>query len=56
MDKKVLNASKGKIYTNGKAYGHTIELGVYDKADNWYEITESEYKQILAEQEEKHNG
>lgn len=50
MVTRKLTASEGMIYTNGKDYGHTVELGIYDKADNWYEITEAEYEKILAEQ------
>lgn len=46
-------ANKGKILTNGKAYGKNVDLGVGDNADNWYEITEDEYKEILRKQEEQ---
>lgn len=50
---RILKAKKGFVYTNGSAYGHTIKLGGCDKVENWYEITEEEYKKIIKEQEEK---
>ena len=45
-------ADDGKFLTNGVDYGTTISLadGVSDK--DYYEITQEEYDQILAEQEE----
>ena len=43
----VLIAKEGYIYTNGKTFGYTVYLGINDSADNWYEITEEEYKEIL---------
>ena len=48
---RILKAKKGFVYTNGSAYGHTIKLGGCDKAENWHEITEAEYEEILKEQE-----
>lgn len=46
-------ASKGKWLTNGQGvYTKDVHLGKYDKAENWYEITEEEYQEILKEQEE----
>ena len=47
----VLTARKGHIYTDGITYGHTITLGTCDCAENWHEITEEEYQEILKEQE-----
>lgn len=38
-----ITASSGMWLTNGEAYGKTIYLGVNDKPENWYEITEEEY-------------
>lgn len=40
------------VLTNGEAYGKTIYLGINDKPENWYEITDEEYEEILKEQEE----
>ena len=48
-----LTASEGCVLTNGEAYGKEIYLGVNDKAENWHEITDAEYAEILAEEEAK---
>ena len=45
-----LTASEGYVLTNGEAYGKEIYLGIYDSAENWHEITDGEYAQILAAQ------
>ena len=37
------------VLTNGEAYGKTIYLGINDKPENWYEITDEEYEEILKE-------
>ena len=42
-----LEASEGYILTNGEVYGKEIYLGVYDSAENWYEITDAEYNKYL---------
>lgn len=47
-----LTASEGYVLTNGEAYGKEIYLGKFDSADNWHEITDAEYAEILKEQEE----
>ena len=46
-----LTASKGKILTNGDAYGTVVYLGVNDAPENWHEVTMAEYEAYLAEQE-----
>ena len=46
-----LTASEGYVLTNGKAYGKEIYLGIYDSAENWHEITDAEYAEIMAAQE-----
>ena len=48
----MLTADKGKMLTNGTVYGKYIALGKGDKAENYYEITEEEYKSILEKQAE----
>ena len=48
----VLTASEGHILTNGTSYGYIVALGVHDSPDNWYEITEEEYQEILKTQED----
>ena len=47
-----LTASKGMVLTNGEAYGKEIYLGCNDSPDNWSEITDAEYEEILKQQEE----
>lgn len=47
----LLEASEGKILTNGTAYGKVVALGVGDKAENWHEIPIEEYEAALAEKE-----
>ena len=54
-----IKASEGMVLTNGEAYssvGGSIYLGVNDSPDNWYEITEEEYSEIVREQEETEEG
>ena len=46
-----LTASDGYVLTNGEAYGKEIYLGIYDSAENWHEITDAEYEDIMAAQE-----
>lgn len=46
-----LTATDGYVLTNGEVYGKEIYLGVNDKADNWHEITEEEYAEILKAEE-----
>jgi hypothetical protein len=41
------------VLTNGETYssvGGSVYLGVNDSPDNWHEITEAEYEEILAEE------
>ena len=47
-----LIASEGYVLTNNETFGKEIFLGTGDKPENWYEITETEYKEILKKQEE----
>ena len=48
-----LTASNGHVLTNGEAYGMEIYLGKHDRPENWHEITDAEYAEILAEQEQQ---
>ena len=47
-----LTADTGMVLTNGEAFGKEIYLGVNDSAENWREITDAEYENYIAEQEE----
>ena len=49
-----LTASEGHILTNGTVYGRIILLPS-GAVNDYHEITEGEYEEILAEQEQK-NG
>lgn len=42
-----LYADEGKVLTNGTDYGTTISLAEGVSADDFYEITDAEYKAIL---------
>lgn len=51
-----IKADEGKVLTNGEAFssiGGSIYLGKNDKAENWYEITEKEYGEIVQLQTEE---
>ena len=51
MDRKVIEAPKGMILTNETTYGKKIYLADNVKADEFKEITEEEYNEILKEEE-----
>lgn len=46
MDRIILTAEEGKIYTNGEIYGKEIFLAEGTSPDDFYQITEKEYKKI----------
>ena len=46
-----LTATEGFVLTDGEAYDTEIYLGKNDSAENWHEITDAEYAEILAKQE-----
>ena len=48
-----LTADEGKILTNGEIFGRVIALGNGDGAENYHEITEEEYEEIMREKEEE---
>ena len=45
-------AKEGMWLTDGETFSKSVYLGKNDCAENWHEITEVEYKQILKEREE----
>lgn len=51
IELRKLTASVGMVLTNGESYGKEIYLGKNDIADNWHEITEDEYNEILKAEE-----
>jgi hypothetical protein len=53
MGLRPLVATDGMMLTNGQTCGKTIYLGINDSPDNWYEITEEEYNNILSSFEEE---
>ena len=51
-----ITADDGFWLTNGQGvYSKEIYLGKNDKAENWYEITDAEYQEILKKEEEMLN-
>lgn len=43
----VLIADEGKMLTDGEIYAKSVELGDWDKAENYHEITTEEYEKII---------
>ena len=44
-------AKEGYILTNDDVYGYIIDLGKFDKEENYHQITEEEYYKLMAESE-----
>ena len=51
MERIILRAKNGFLFTDGEVYAKTVYLGVNDKPENWHEITEEEYQTKMAELE-----
>ena len=51
MERIKLTARDGMWLTDGEIFAKTVYLGVNDKPENWYEITEEEYQTKMAELE-----
>jgi hypothetical protein len=49
----VLIADEDKMLTDGEIYAKSVELGDWDKAENYREITEEEYEKIQAKYEDE---
>lgn len=43
MERIVLRASDGMVYTNGTDGGKVVYLAVGESGDGWYEVPEAEY-------------
>ena len=59
FEMRELKAGEGMVLTNGEAYssvGGSVYLGVNDSVENWHEMTEAEYGEILKAEEEKMKG
>jgi hypothetical protein len=50
MEERILVAREGYRYTNGQEYGFKISLGKDAAEEDWWEITEEEYQQIIQEE------
>ena len=48
-----LTATEGFVLTDGEAYGKEVYLGCNDSPENWHEITDAEYEEILKENEKR---
>ena len=51
MERKVLKARAGYVYTNGEIFGETIYLAKDVDESRFYEITKEEYREILKNKE-----
>ena len=47
MDRAVLTASEGMLLTNGTIYAKRLELGDWDKPENYREVSIKEYEKML---------
>lgn len=55
MGRKVIEAREGMVLTDGEIYGKKIYLSVGESADKFYEITDEQYWELMAESEEMPN-
>lgn len=56
-ERMIIYADEGKVLTNGEIYGTQIFLADTDVKENYWEITQEEYDEIIAkENEEIQNG
>lgn len=51
-----ITASEGMVLTNGDTYSKEIYLGANDSVENWHEITDAEYEEIMKDEEEAVNA
>lgn len=50
--RNIIYADEGKVLTNGEIYGKQIFLADGVKAEDFHEITEEEYAEIIANEQE----
>ena len=56
MQKRItLYADEGMMLTNGETYGKQVTLAVGSSGDNWHEITDAEYNEIMEQEENNEN-
>ena len=53
--RKVIYADEGKVLTNGTIYGTKIYLAEGQNGEDFYEISEEEYAEIMKAQEESNH-
>ena len=49
MNRIILEAKEGMLLTNGVIYAKRFELGEWDKAENYREISVTEYEEMMEE-------
>ena len=56
IELRKLSAADGMVLTDGDIYGKEIYLGIHDSPNNYHEISDEEYAEILKReaQEAKH--
>ena len=47
MERIILIADEGKVYTNGSTYGTEVHLAIDENPANWYQISREEYEQSI---------
>lgn len=50
--RKIIEASEGRILTNGKTYGRKIYLAQDEDESRYYEISEGEYEMLATGEEQ----
>lgn len=56
ITRTVLIADEGMMLTNGETFAKSVELGDWDKVENYTEITEAEYNELQAKLESESEG
>lgn len=56
VTRTVLIADEGMMLTNGETFAKSVELGDWDKVDNYREITEAEYNELQAKHDAESEG